>query len=438
MCNGAVNVIPWDVSLECSDDRQSFSLFSPHFPHEKPENINSTESFNQIRQSTYCSLQLGRPWGRACKSSAMSFCTKNDCQNRELIAKCESSATLDYTYVGYFLYRNPYCALCNWVTNAMIEDLACSPKSCFNCALPPPFFPLPNFHTFSLTVVFDFDPRRGLAIGEHAPLDCEPGEIYLPEEGVCRAITCPTGLTLEGSTCVPEVFAIVVTLIGTIKSTEINEILNLADKNKEILHDKLLLVISKTLQENLIDTNQFHISTLFNVTGMTFNTSVTLKCHCVYSNVITFSNSTRDMNINVGFSRRLVKQVTEVVLGYVSSQGIRLNEISTELSVEKQNVSFNAEKIECVWLVYQFHETKLENDAIEIKATGKIYGSESFEVLNDTVIVCETNLSDFLEQDEYTILTGRGDCSLRRNFNPLSFHTNLVTDLRCEICHETR
>ena len=84
-----------------------------------------------------------------------------------------------------------------------------------------------------------------------------------------------------------------------------------------------------------------------------------------------------------------MQQVTETVLDYMTSQGISLNRVSTEFSVEKQNLSLSAQRSECVWLVYQIDETELENDKIEIKKTGKIYGPGSFEVFNDSVIVCE-------------------------------------------------
>ena len=398
VCNGAVNVIPWDVSLKCIRTTR-LSLFSTDVPNmnKQIDEVNSTESFNQIRQSTSCSLQLTGLTlmkGRKCESSVISSCSNNNCENQELIEKCESSTVLEYTYLGSIKqpFRNPYCALCSESTSYRIEDLGCSSKPCFSCR--PGIYPQPNLETFSLTVVFDFDPRRGLAIGEHAPLDCDPGEIYHPEEGVCRAIMCPTGLKLEGNTCVPDVSAIVVTLSGTIKNTETNDTENVAEKNKELLHSKLILVFTKTLQANFIDANQLHISILFNFDGNILETSITLNCYCDYSSVVQFSNNSRDMDIDVGFRRRLVKEVTETVIGYMTSQGVMLSRISTEFVVEKQNASFSAKETECTWLVYESQETELENDNIKIKTTGKIYGPGAFEVLNDSVIVCVTGLTE--------------------------------------------
>ena len=82
LCNMAVNVIPWNVSLNCMDTWLSF--------HHRYD-INSVESFKQIRQLTYCSLELAvhtLPKSRKCKS-AISSCTNNSCENVELIEKCE-------------------------------------------------------------------------------------------------------------------------------------------------------------------------------------------------------------------------------------------------------------------------------------------------------------------------------------------------------------
>ena len=100
------------------------------------------------------------------------------------------------------------------------------------------------------------------------------------------------------------------------------------------------------------------------------------------------------MDIDVGFRTRLVKELTKTVLGYITSQGTMLNRISTELFIEKQNVSFSAQETECTWLVYHFHETELQNDMVKIKTIGKIYGPGAFEVLNDSVIVCGTGLTE--------------------------------------------
>ena len=85
-----------------------------------------------------------------------------------------------------------------------------------------------------------------------------------------------------------------------------------------------------------METTQLHISTHFNVTGSIVKISITLKCYCDYSNVIQLSNNSQDIDINVEFRKRLVQQVMETVLNYTNRQGISLNRVSTEFSIEKQ------------------------------------------------------------------------------------------------------
>ena len=74
---------------------------------------------------------------------------------------------------------------------------------------------------FSLTLVFDFDPRKGLTVEKHQPPECPIGEVYVPNQDACRPITCPSGLVLDGSGCIPEPFniTVVVTVIFSVEPT---------------------------------------------------------------------------------------------------------------------------------------------------------------------------------------------------------------------------
>ena len=65
-----------------------------------------------------------------------------------------------------------------------------------------------------MTLVFDFDPRKGLTVGEK----CQDGEIYVQDEEACRVITCSSGFVLDGSDCVPEPSNITVLVTGTLQT----------------------------------------------------------------------------------------------------------------------------------------------------------------------------------------------------------------------------
>ena len=434
MCNGAVNAIPWDVSLDCSRP----SGVSNH--HETT--INSTQSFNEVRQSASCSLRVNKPGtaeSRKCYPSVVSSCRRT-CQNEELITRCLTSSS-EYTYLGTGLnqmFRNPYCALCH--TNGhTTADLHCvsgslppstqsssqpsisttevpstEPTSLAPSSTPLTQFAIPDsggrvnvnpwpvglpsqsvsFESFSLTVVFDFDPRRGLAVGEQGFRGCEPGEAYHLEEGVCRAITCPTGLTLEGITCIPEVSAIVVVVNTTLESSSTNEAINATIENQNLLQNELLVVTWRFLHSHAIEPLQLQVKTDVQINKISLKTTTSLTCDCDYSKLIMFDNNGENVDVDLEFKRRLVKVVRETVLGYILSNGVKPNRISTEFFIEKQNTSFNSQLADCVWIVYDLQETIVKNNSVEIIATGKRFGPSSFEVIDNTVIVCEVEAED--------------------------------------------
>ena len=292
LCNGADDVIPWEVSLKCNKIVQSWlcpwcssgipgiSVSGP--ARSRPTRIDSPELFNQERRSEYCILDLAKPIRaeHRCQQFVKSSC-RDDCLNEELETKCVTSPS-EYIYLGSGfgdVFRNPYCALCGGDPRYSMDDLTCMPSGTPPPSPPPPtparpplpptpsppppiqgwltweppdsgrflspdsgLFPsprlpinpsprlpinpniqqpLPPTHStiasYSTTVVFDFDPRNGLAIGEHLSDKCEPGKAYHLVEDTCREVTCPSGLTLEGPRCVPEISAIVFVFEGNLQ-----------------------------------------------------------------------------------------------------------------------------------------------------------------------------------------------------------------------------
>ena len=460
ICNGAVNVIPWDVSLRCS------RTIKPGISNDQTDRstINSTQSFNQIRQSASCSLRLNKPvtaQSRKCVPSVLSSCRSN-CLNEELIKQCLTSSS-EYTYLGLnALYKNPYCVLCgdHTYSQSTIEDLSCFPGSLSPPPpsppppsppppppLPPPtppsppppppssplspprfvptdvrfpslprdidpfspigipvhppevapspdFGSIPTFESFSLTVVFDFDPRRGLAIGDQKSYGCDPGEAYHLDEGVCRTVACPSGLRLDGRTCLPEVSAIVVVVNSTLESSLPNEAINATLENPELLQNRLLVVIWSFLHSHAIEPLQLQVKADIQTDNISLKTTTTITCNCDYSKLIRFDNNGEDIDVDLEFRHRLVNVVRETVLSYILSNGVKPNRISTEFFVEKQNASFSIQQTWCIWIVYDLHETIVKNNSVEIIATGKTFGSNSFEVMTDTVIVCEVEGED--------------------------------------------
>ena len=254
--------------------------------------------------------------------------------------------------------------------------------------------PITSLESFSLTVVFDFDPRRGLAIGEQGSHGCDPGEVFHLEEGICRVITCPSGLTLDGRNCLPEVSAIVVVVDAIMDSSTPSNAINTTAENQELLQARLLVVVWNLLHSHNIDPLRLQVKADFKIENNNLKTTTTLRCNCDYSELIVFDNNEKDADVNQEFRQHTVKVVRETVLGFILYNGVKANSISAEFYVEKQNTSFGTHQTDYVWIVYGLSETKVKNNSVEIINTGKTFGPNSFEVLNDTVIVCEVEGED--------------------------------------------
>ena len=206
VCNGAPDVIPWGVSLVCLQTPPI-----PGVPEQEDSTISSEDSLTKAidLQSGACSLNYtisGRP--RPCVSEDIITSCPSGCQNLEVISRCESGSLTLTVLDSFFIYKNAHCALCNGERDLTTFDLSCGLR-----------FLLTNHasdtvasDTFSLTLVFDFDPRNGLSVGDK----CSDGEMFIPDEDACRSMTCPSGFYLVGSSCLPEPSNITAVVTGSL------------------------------------------------------------------------------------------------------------------------------------------------------------------------------------------------------------------------------
>ena len=127
VCNGAREVEPWRVTLECG------TMFE-HKEYIDTGIINSTESLTDIKNSGNCLLSYSISGEqRPCFSHVVSSC-KEGCQNQNLVSLCESgyqSLTIlkgagSRFSSGERVYRNAYCAACNAADGYISDNLTCS------------------------------------------------------------------------------------------------------------------------------------------------------------------------------------------------------------------------------------------------------------------------------------------------------------------------
>ena len=415
VCNNGVDVIPWGINLSCTTQRRNHT----------GDVINSTEAYDEIRASSSCSIIYSKPnlgKTRGCKPSMGSTC-RSDCRNEELIRKCDSSP-LDYMYYlnmveqpgelpsatprSSKLYRNPYCVLCEQGNVNPTHELSCTPATTppnYLLYIPkginPDFVFIQDFEDierFSLTMVFDFDPRKGLTIGEHRPPECAEGYIYHPAEGACRAISCPREFILKGSFCIPKLSTITVVVKSILRSQLNEQRLKETIDGKEMLEEVVFINIAGILDMYQID-HILDISSHYQVDDQVLETKTLIQCNCDYSKFFSHeSNITSFMHNNPNFRKSLLRVVRDAVFYFLHGQEMEPERISSEMSVEMDNIILNNEQ-DCLWLIYNLHEVNIRNDSVKIVSTGKTYNQSYFELLNNSVIVCEDdlNVSNFNE-----------------------------------------
>ena len=376
ICNGAREVEQWKVSLECA-------YVAEHKDYIDTGIINSTESLTDVKNSGYCSVEYfisGEQ--RPCFNPVVSDCSAS-CQNQNLVSLCEAgyqSLTVGYQISGReTVYRNAYCAACNAVDGATADNLMCSKT----------FLPTPGSEadkrplgSFSLTLVFDFDPRKGLVVGEHPPPECTAAQVYVPHENTCRAITCSSGSILDGSDCIPELSNITAIVSGTFSDEPTSKIIDKLKKEKFDLETKLTDKVVGILYTFNISNRNLHAVVAMGYYRQTFTITNRIHCNC------DFSSLQNDQPLADRFDDSVTNGVKEVTKDFLLSRGLIMDFDLLNVSV------FRSQQTGCTWLVYQLNETQTGNGTVAIIDTGRTYASGMFQIVDEkTVIVCERDLN---------------------------------------------
>lgn len=402
LCNHVTEAIPWGGRLECGPtdrDTRAAQIESGF--------INSTESFNDALRIRDCTFIYKPPVGseRPCyEKDVVSTCPSN-CANEELVRRCESGHQ-SLTGLERTVYWNVYCAACNARDdNVKTSDLTCGFYTRFPSGTGTGIDRFRPEGSFSLTLVFDFNPRRGLTVGQHLVPDCSTGEVYVSKEDSCRPITCSPGFMLEMSECIPESSNMTVVVTGTLAEGPPSPI-TLRGRN-----DHLPLT-------NNIRTRLFNLLTRFNVTyhrlDLLLNTSIEdknfkiqtiIQCNCDFGALQIrggngSSESLTELEELMGDEVR--KRATEFLLEkgfHVRSVGVT---IPLRLSDQDQSFSSPSAGHNCTWLVYQANETEVSNSSVTVSITGKVYTTQRYWILDDqTVLVCD----NFTEKSNEDVLT---------------------------------
>ena len=362
--------------------------------------VNSTESLKDIKDTGACSVSYTVSGERrpCYRGRVISTCSPS-CQNQDLVSRCESSRFQDWTVLGTKIllswgsiiseqvYRNVYCAICNTFDGATTDRLTCGLSDLPLVTLSRP--EIKPFASISLTLVFDFDPRKGLTVGQHTP-ECIDGEVYVADENICRPITCPFGFVLDGSNCIPEPSNITAIITGTFSVEPTSQMIDTLYQDQSRLEQMTNQDLSETLDLLNISHSGITVTSALNITHRTFVSEILIECNCHIESL----HEERNYSGGTEFEHFLQAKFRRNALRYFLNVGIQLDLVITEIFVNSSNTSrYNVGHIDCVWLLYEKNETEYINDSIIVVSTGKTYTSGMYDILDDAVIVCETDLS---------------------------------------------
>ena len=266
---------------------------------------------------------------------------------------------------------------------------------------PPPPPPPRQPESFSLTLVFDFDPRLGLTVGEHEYPDCPVGQKYNQLEGECRAIACPKGEVLEGNDCIPQPSTIIVEFEAVLESPINSTKQESLQEGTETLDSRLNTSAQVIFNQFNISRVNFEMQSDVEAEETRVKVTVNISCNCDYASLLrpgaTGTGSDAARRVDSNFRMDLLRTVREEILKFTTDQKVDLAEFSAELKFEIDNSSLSLSTFDnCTWFVFnldeiQFTNTTTDNETtktVEITETAESFPPERYEVLDNAVIIC--------------------------------------------------
>ena len=311
MCNGARQVEPWDVTLNCEPLGEQRDYVNTGM-------VNSTESLADVKDTGACTISYRAP-------------------GESRICDPESGSS--------FLKMCPATFEDSWPTGSL-----------------------------SLTLVFDFDKRKGLKVGKHQPPECPIGEIFIPDEDDCRPVTCPSGFVLVGSDCIPEPSNITTFVTGMLGVEPTIKMIDTLNQNQNQLKNNIYKDVVEITDAFNITHNNLHVIPNFGIEiGIEiFKIQNVIQCNCDYISLFMANNSVHLER----FKESILKEVMKDVTAYLMSRHMHLDSLQTDIIFDINTTSaLNQKQINCMWLVYQKNETLFENDTVMVVSSGKTYKS---------------------------------------------------------------
>ncbi len=392
VCNNAQNVIPFQAKLTC------FQFTKGSTKSESVQTIDTIESLEDAVDSyASCHFEFNITYSRPCYA-VEAECSDN-CQNANLRSECLGYQ--GYTGLGKKVYRNAHCLLCSG-ERGNSEDMNCQsedfiPQRRSVCEIwHPSQVPrvqrsLDRCAGFSMSLLFDFNPGKGLSIGSKPSADCPQGEVYIIGEESCRQMKCPSGYVLNGTQCIPDVTEITIHITAKVTnaSSDIDTLLNQSKEFSE-LSLKAVEEMFKTLK---ISFTNFSLET--NVTANNGSSVIDvvykMNCNCDFTGYISNNGA------SILLHDKLIKIGESGFATWSEGSNIQLVSFTSTLSHNIDwDVILSPSMKDCVWLAYKLEEVVLSNDTVIIRETKKTYSSSLAKQTDDVLTVCDKTVKGIL------------------------------------------
>ena len=369
-CSGVTKGQPWAVSIGCNAEVNETDTLS-------------RENLQKALGKKDCKVSYDGNDGEytrrdGCITPRPRATCPDSCMNDELVKRCEGRFQSISLGLEDEEYKNYYCGLCNKEPPERLQCSAYEKQS--GAGLPS------QVKRFSLQLLFDFDPSKGLHVGRRVPRKpCPKGHIFVEAEGSCRLVACPEGQRLLNGSCISnEANATMVITLTFKERGDAEKFLNSfgSSTHSEEFHAGLQNDIQMALDDPPLDKNLTGLDVSISRDGpRRLNMTLFLQIH--FNPQSTFDQRT-ELNMykenityraNVNILRLLMKLKIDVGSVEVMVSGV--------LAIQRLPAR------ECTWVVYNQSDYEITNNTLRLRNTGLEYNRQDFRLLGGgSTIVC--------------------------------------------------
>ena len=371
-CNGVTKGEPWAVSIACNAEVNETDTLSRENLQEALDRKDCTVSYDE---------DDGRfPRRDHCITRRPTETCPETCMNEELVKKCESYFQTISVSESFVNYKNYYCGLCNEQNPIRLQCSAY--KAHAGKAGSGPLKP------FSLQLLFDFDPSKGLRIGRQDPRKpCPKGHVLVGAEGSCQLVACPEGQRLLKGSCLPNEAnaTMVITLIFN-ETRDAEKVISFLEGSTG--SGEFLTGLQKELQMVLDDPPLDK-----GLTGLDVTTSedgpqrlnITLFFQFHISPNSSFDQRT-ELNI---YKEDFIYHVNAYILNLLMKLKVDIG--SVEVIVSGMLIFQQLPVRRCTWVIYNQSNYDITDNTLRLRNTGQEYDAQDFRPLGGgSTIVCVT------------------------------------------------